>query len=232
VPTRDEWRHGFGEPDPADEDPRTTPQPEPGKAGFEGTDDQGVITVLVDGSGAVADVVVPSDWKARIAPHELGDALRTAANNAFFGWLAGELDKADLEQRPAVPEAAGSPPSQVSTSEGEVDDLIAQFGRDFGIYRDRLRAAAATATATTRGINGKIEVTMLPRHVTAVSVDPKWLRGARYTEIRAEALAAFQAACRQAGTGFPDTVPMPASIARIRELASDPRALSRQLGLS
>jgi hypothetical protein len=227
VPTRDEWRRGFAEPDLGDADPRH-PTTDPSEVRFEGSDDHGVITVVVDGSGAVANVVIPANWKATVAPDELGAALRTAANNAFFGWLAGELGDADLEQQPAAPD----PPAQAAANMAEVDDLIAQFDRDFRIYRERLRAAAVTATATSRGINGKIEVTMQPRHVSAVSVDPRWLRGVRYTEVRAEALAAFRAACRQAGTGIPDTVPMPASIARICELASDPRALRTRPGRS
>jgi hypothetical protein len=62
-------------------------------------------------------------------------------------------------------------------------------------------------------------------------VDTTWAAGARHTEIRAEALSAFKAAWRQA---TPDSaaIALPPSIARLQELASDPQALSRQLGLS
>jgi hypothetical protein len=236
VPTSDEWRRGFAEPDPYEEPRPMTPPPQPGGVGFEGAGDHGVIKVIVDGSGAVADVVIPSNWRDHIAPRELGDALRAAANNAFFSRLADELGNADLEQQPAPappPAAGGNPPGPVSASlESEVDDLIAQFDRDLRIYRDRLRTAADTATATGRGSNGRIEVTMRSALVSEITVDPKWARSARYTEVRAEALAALQAACRQAGARGPASVPLPASLARIQELASDPRALSRQLGLS
>ncbi|MGH3875894.1 MAG: hypothetical protein ACRDSK_02515 [Actinophytocola sp.] len=237
MPTDDDWHRGFAEPDLADEYPRPrATSPKPARAGFEGTDDHGVIKVLVDGSGAVVDVVIPSTWQDTIASRELGVALRTAANNAFFSWLADGLANADLEQRPVSarsPEAGGPPSGEVSASlVDEVDELIAKYDRDLRTYRERLRAASATATATTCGVNGRIEVTMQPRHVSEVTVDTRWIQYARYTEVRAEAVAAFKAACRQAGTGQPDAVALPASIARMRELASDPRALSRQLGLS
>lgn len=235
MPTRDDWRRGFAEPDLGTDDPRPTPTPpEPGGVSYEGADDHGVVTVTVDGSGSVSDVVIPPTWRDTVAPDELGSALLTAANNAFLSRLADDLGHADLEQEPAsAPESDGNPSDEpVASMVIEVDDLIAQFDRDLGIYRDRLRAAADTATATRRGINGRIEVTMGPGIVSAVTVDPRWAGHARYTEIRAEALAAFQAACRQAGTERPDAVPLPASLARIQELARDPRALSKQLGLS
>jgi hypothetical protein len=238
MPTRDDWRRGFAEPELESEDPRPTARPATPPAGtgaFEGADERGVVTVVVDDAGTVTDVVIPATWKDELPELELGSALRTAANNAFFAWLSAGLDAVDLDQQPAAPQEEGShsPGPASEWLVREIDDLIAQFGRDYRRYRDRLRtAAAAAATATTKGVNGRIEVTMEPGHVTEVTVDRRWIQYARYTEVRTEAVTAFHAASRQAGTGGPDTVPLPASLARMRELASDPRALSRQLGLS
>ncbi|MGH3684257.1 MAG: hypothetical protein ACRDRU_12125 [Pseudonocardiaceae bacterium] len=45
-------------------------------------------------------------------------------------------------------------------------------------------------------------------------------------------MSAFQAAWRQAASRGSGGIPLPPSIARLQELASDPEALSRQLGLS
>jgi hypothetical protein len=54
-----------------------------------------------------------------------------------------------------------------------------------------------------------------------VVVDPRWAARVRYTEIRAEALGAFHAATRELGNPDPNSIPEPASIARLRELSHE-----------
>ncbi|HEU5471464.1 MAG TPA: hypothetical protein VFV67_12485 [Actinophytocola sp.] len=206
---------------------------------FEGADDSGVITVTVDGSGQVADVRIPATWQDTVHPRELGPALRIAANNALTHWLADRFEHADLspEEPAAVArrdarDAGGDPSSQVAQDlVNEVVELLARFDRDLRSYRERLTEAAHTV-AETRGVNGKIEVTMTAGHVSDVTVDVGWATFARYTEVRAEALGALQAAGRETAAADVAAVRPPPSIARLQELAADPAALSKQLGLS
>ncbi|HEU5475624.1 MAG TPA: hypothetical protein VFV67_33700 [Actinophytocola sp.] len=233
----DGWHRGFAEPDLGDEDrPPPTPRSKPGTTGFTGADDRDVITVTVDGTGVVADVGVPPNWRDWIGPRELGQALLTAANNALSGWLGDMIERTDLEPglstttRADALDAGGDPSSAVARNlMAEIGELFATVDRDLAAYREQL-VRAANVTAEAKGSNGRIHVTMAPGSVSAVTVDSRWATSARYTEIRAEALGAFRAAGRQLdGAG---TVSVPASLARIQELASDPVALCRELGLS
>ncbi|HET9142968.1 hypothetical protein [Actinophytocola sp.] len=192
----------------------------------------------LDGSGAVADVSVPPNWRDKIGPRELGQALLTAANSAFSAWLVDLVEHTDLEpeasrtSRADARDAGGDPSSEVAQNlVAESVELFAQFDRDFAIYREQL-AKAARVTADARGSNNRIQVTMVPGSVSLVIVDPRWATYARHTEIGAEALSAFRAAGRQLAGADPGTVALPASLARIRELAGDTAALCRELGLS
>ncbi len=188
---------------------------------FGGVDDRGVITVTVDRSGLVADVLVPPTWRDAVGPRELGQAMLTAANNALTSHLADLIEHMDLD--PDVTRKAGdNPPTQ--ESEGlvmsEVADLLARFDRDLETYRDQLNAAV-NVTATGSGPNGRVRVTMTPGRVTEVSADSRWAAQARYTEIRAEALKAFQSATRDLGNPDPSAVPVPTTLARLQELAGE-----------
>lgn len=237
--SQEDWRRGFAEPDLEEESPPLrTAAPEPGNAAFEGSDDHGVIKVMVDESGAVADVVVPRTWRESIAPGELGRALLTAANNAQTRWLADMIEHIDLE--PGMPvfsradavDAGGDPSSGVARSlVNEIRELFATFDRDLEVYREQLEKAT-NRTAEARGSNGRIQVAMTSGEVSRVTADTRWATSARYTEIRTEALGAFQAAGRQLAGADPSAVRPPASLARLQELAGDPAALCRQLGLS
>jgi hypothetical protein len=219
--TDDDWRRGFAEPDLDDEEPprpRKPPASAPAEAGagvFAGTDDRGVITVTVDRSGLVADVVIPPIWRDTVGPRELGQALLTAANNALTNHLADRVDHLDLD--PDVPANAGVVEGLVMS---EMADLFARFDRDLEFYRDQL-SAAVNVTASRSGPNGRVRVTMTPGRVTEVSADVWWAGQARYTEIRAEALKAFQAATRDLGNPDPSAVPVPTTLARLQELAGE-----------
>jgi hypothetical protein len=241
-PTADDWRRGFGEPDLEDEVPRSVavspPSPVSTAGVFEGADDHGVVKVVVDGSGLVADVVLPRTWRERVAPGGLGQALLTAANNALSGWVADMFEHMDLgSDTPRIARAdavdAGRDPSGRVARDlvDEIRELFATFDRDLEDYRDQLEKAAGHV-AEGCGSNSRIHVSMTPGQVSRVTADVRWAAHARYTEIRAEALGAFQAAGQQLAGADPGTVPLPASLARLRELAGDPTALSRQLGLS
>lgn len=205
---------------------------------FEGVAGPGVVKVVVDGSGAVVDVVLLPTWRKRIAPGDLGQALHTAATDALSGWLAHVIEHVDLEPgtpravRPDAVDAGGDPSSEVTRNlVNEIRELFAVFDRDLERYRDQLEKATSR-TAEAYGSNGRIHVSMARGQVSRVTADPRWATYARYTEIRAEALGAFRAAGRQLARADPSAVRLPASLARLRELAGDSTALGKELGLS
>lgn len=214
------------------------PPPASATAVFEGVAGPGVVKVVVDGSGAVVDVVLLPTWRERIGPGELGQALLAAANNALSGWLANVVEHLDLEPaRPGVAradavDAGGDPSSEVAWNlVNEIRELFATFDRDLERYRDQLEKVTSRA-AEAHGGSGRIHVSMVPGQVSRVTADLRWATYARYTEVRAEALSAFRAAGRQLAEADPGSVPLPASLARLRDLAGDPTALSKELGLS
>jgi hypothetical protein len=192
-------------------------------ASHEGTDDTGVIKVSVDRFGVVTDVVAAPNWREKVHPRDLGQALVTAANAALLTRPAAEPESQTTTRGPSGQTA--------QDLVNEFAALFAVFERDLKIYQDDLREAA-NATATARSAKGTVEVTMTHGRVTRVTVNQGWAKSARDNDIRVEARAAFMAAERQLEYLAPNTVPLPASIARLRELISDPHTLSKKLGLS
>jgi len=110
----------------------------------------------------------------------------------------------------------------------EILDLFDHFGTDLAAYQRELLATSAPQQAT--GMNRRVTVTMSGGLVDSVEVDIRWAERSRYTEIATEALTAFSTA-QQAAEQVRAAVREPASLARLRELSSDPLALCRQLGL-
>ncbi|MGH3934442.1 MAG: hypothetical protein ACRDS1_05610 [Pseudonocardiaceae bacterium] len=198
------------------------------------------ITVLVDEQGAVSDVVIPARWREVVRPHDLGRALCEAANKAIANRVISQVERLDLDapaERPAfshrdAPSAGGDPTSPVAQSlVNEVLDVFTRFDAELEAYAAQVRQVA-TATNRGQGVGGRVFVTVTAGQVSSVDVDVRWASIARHTEIRAEATSAFQAVWRRAAARGSGGLPLPPSIARLRELASDPEALSRQLGLS
>jgi hypothetical protein len=233
-----DWRRRYTEQDLDDEvydQPRRPPaQPHPGR----GEEPDG-IRVVVDAHGAVSDVVIPVRWEDAVSARELGDVLREKANEAIAGRIQDQLESVDLDAEPQAvfahrdaPSAHGDPDSPVAQNLlAEVMDLFARVDSELTAYAGQVRQAAS-ATFNGAGMNGRISVTMAHGQITGVTVDQHWLAGARHTELRAESLSAFQAAARQVTTTGATSVPVPPALARLQELASDPDALSRQLGSS
>jgi hypothetical protein len=225
--TDDDWRRGFAEPDVEDDDPPRGRPPLPGRVGApvddagagvaDGTDDAHVITVSVDRSGAVSDVLVSPAWRDSVRPHALGQALLTAANNALIAHLTAEVERMDAAAAAERPAAGGAAPDWDMR---EVAELLNRFDRDLESYRGQLEAATHV-DATASGPGGRVTVSMTPGRVTGVVADPRWATHTRYTEIRAEARAAFRAATHGLGSTDPSTVPIPSSLARLRELSDE-----------
>jgi hypothetical protein len=195
------------------------------------------IAVVVDDNAAVSDVVIPARWQNTVQPQDLGRVLLERANEAIAGRVTEQVERfavdspAPVYARREAPSANGDPTSQVAEDlVAEVMQLFARYNGELEAYTARVQQAA-TATHQAEGGTGRIKVTLAGGQVSAVDVDAAWAAGARHNEIRSEALGAFQAAWRNAELGTTN-IPFPPSIARLQELASDPQALSRQLGLS
>lgn len=206
---------------------------------FTGSDGSGAIRVVVDASGTVTDVVVAANWRDKVPPGELGVALTAATNLALSSRFAHRVEHAEVEAdiprdaRPDARDAGGDPSSPVARDRvREIAGLLAVFERDFATYQRELREAAANATAGARSTKGAIEVTMEHGLVAAVTVNPSWAKSAGNADVRAEVLGALTAAAGQLARAGPSAVTPPASIARLRELAGDPNALSKEMGLS
>ncbi|MGH4016769.1 MAG: hypothetical protein ACRDSL_23115 [Pseudonocardiaceae bacterium] len=238
----DDWRRRFTEWD-VDEGEDYRPRratPAGGSLPQESAEDPVAITVVVDEQGAVSDVVIPAQWRDTVQPRDLGRVLLEGANKAIANRVASQVEQLDLDApvgrpvhaRQDAPSAGGDPTSPVAESlVNEVLDLFSRFDVELAAYATQVRQVA-TAVNHGEGVNGRIVVTIAAGQVSGVDVDARWASAARHTEIRAEAMSAFQAAWRQAASRSSPGIPIPPSIARLHELASDPEALSRQLGLS
>lgn len=203
--------------------------------GFDGTDATGVIRVVVDWSGMVADVVVGQSWREKVPPRQLALALTTAVNEALASRLMDQLAHDDLEpevtHRKDARDARGKPASPVARElQAEIAGLLATFDHDLETYRRELSAAAG-ATVSARSPKGAVEVTMGHGQAVRVTVDPTWAKSARHNEVRTETLAAARAAGQRLAT-VPRAVTPPPSVVRLRELAGDTAALNRELGLA
>lgn len=208
---------------------------EDGQEWFEGSDDTGVVTVVVDRRGMVTDVVIAAQWRDKVHPRELGSALCTAANEALAGRLADEFEHLELESefrpvtRQDAREAGGDPTGEIAQNlQAEVAELLVAFDSEVVTYQREL-SEKANATASARSRKGAVEVTLGHGRVVTVTVDPSWAKTATHTGVRVEALGAFTAADEQLGA--PSTVTPPPAIARLTQLAADPPALFRELGL-
>lgn len=237
-----DWRRRFTEQDLYEEEDYLPRRTTPAELAVpqDSAEDPAAITVCVDERGAVSDVVIPIQWRDVVRPHDLGRVLLEAANNAIAHRVATQVEQLDLDapveppafSRREAPSAGGDPTSPVAESlVNEVLDLFSRFDAELEAYAAQVRQAA-TATNHGEGVNRRIVVTLAAGQVAGVDVDVRWAAAARHTEIRAEAMSAFQAAWQQAPSFGSGAIPLPPSIARLQELASDPEALSRQLGLS
>jgi hypothetical protein len=237
-----DWRRRFTEQDLYEEDGYRPRRRTPAERAVpqDSAEDPAAITVAVDERGAVSDVVIPAQWRDVVQPHDLGQVLLEAVHKAIAHRVTSQVEQLDLDgpiehpvfSRRDAPSAGGDPTSPVAESlVNEVLELFSRFDAELDAYAAQVRQAA-TATNRGEGVNRRIVVTVASGQVAGVDVDVRWVSAARHTEIRAEAISAFQAAWRQAAASGSGAIPLPPSIARLQELASDPEALSRQLGLS
>jgi hypothetical protein len=189
------------------------------------------IQVVVDERGAVSDVVIPAGWDKTVIPKDLGNVVRDKANEAIAQYIGAQIEHFD--EAAATPAAAAAKPvlGDPDALLAEVMTLFAQVDAELTTFAGQVRAAAAASYAG-EGMNRKVSVTMSHGQVTGVVLDQHWLAGARHTEVRAEVLSAFQAAARQVATSGAGTVRLPPALARLQELAGDPVALNRQLGMA
>ena len=226
--------------DDDEDDRRPARQDSAQRRGRDNREDPPAITVLADEQGVVSDVLVPADWRNTVSPRDLGGALRDAANKAIMDRVAAQAEQFDpyavvapqTTVRPHAPSAHGDPTSPVAENlVNEVLGLFSRFDAELATYSDQVRQQVTT-TQRAEGPGGRIVVTLAAGQVSTVEADDRWATAARHTEIQAEATQAFRAAFRHGAAAGSDDIPLPPSITRLHELAGDPEALCRQLGLS
>ena len=191
------------------------------------------IAVTVDERRLVTRVVVAADWRDRIDPAALGECLKAAANEAILDEVSRPAEELPPPaptplHRDDAPSAGGDPTSPALIA--EVMELFARFDTELAQYTRQLRDASTAPSQGASG-NGNVLVVLAAGQVSRVEVNPRWAARAGHAMVAAEALAAFQAAQRAEADDAP-VVRMPPGLARLVELAGDPYALSRQLGLS
>ncbi|MDT7712312.1 MAG: hypothetical protein QOG46_1001 [Pseudonocardiales bacterium] len=236
----DDWLRRFTEQDIDEEEGYRPRRSIPVDRALVSAEEPAAITVMVDERGAVSDGVIPAHWRDLVRPRDLGRVLLEETNKAIVNQVTSQVERLHPEgpiERPgfshqAAPSGGGDPTSPVAEGlVNEVLELFSRFDVELAAYAADVRQAAS-GTSQGQGFNGRIVVSVAAGQVSGVDVDVTWASAARHTEIRAEAMSAFQAAWQQAASRGLRGIPLPPSIARLQELASDPEALSRQLGLS
>lgn len=231
----DEWLRRFNE--EYAEDAVTSANDESDEE-FAGSDTAGTVRVVLDSDGIAGSVVIPPDWDESMEPDELGRRVTEAFDDAIMRHVSAQADRIDFSEQPVVThradaeDAGGSPSSPVARQTvAEIQELAANFYRELDAYAAATRRALTTPTDGA-GPNRTVVVSMSAGRITGMTIDADWAKHARYTEVSAEILAALQQAQREGDRVRAQQVPVPPSIARLRELVSDPQALVRQLGLA
>ena len=179
-------------------------------AGATGVDASGAVRVDIDSQGQPIGVRVEDKWRMRLAPEALGpavtEAYREAVNVHQAEWSAvmraegWDERRASFDEpaagRPAGPAAASAPApapgSAFGTPRGAsalAEDMLGQ------LTRARLQArrpAPAPEPRAAASRSGAVEVTLTPRGLGAVTIDPGWARSQSGSSVMreiAEALA-------------------------------------------
>lgn len=206
-------------------------------ADSEGSDSRGAVSVRLDAAGRVAAFRPNAQWRNRVAPDELGDAVLEAvqlATTARFGRWADAME--------AGATAPPAPPPRVTMAAGPTVDLmglVEEVLTGFEALADAQAVAPSTSGPGSDLVAGtaRVRITMADGGVpTAVHLDPRWIANASLTRLAEEVLDAFQAAYdhydgTSAGAA---TTATPAMSAAMAAVAADPAGMllryARSLG--
>jgi len=219
-------------------------------ARYDGTDETGTVTAVVDGDGRVRDLAVDRSWRQHLGVTELGSAVRGAVERALLARVAG-FDAALSEELDAEP-----PPATDVTPLGDaVRTRLAAFAgaapEDRVLAASELLAMLETIEQSLDHLSGQLtEQLSRPytgrsraRHVTVsvtgaaelvgVEYDKRWLVNAHEVNIARETREALTAAYQAArGHGLQDLLADSPLGRAGPQVTVDPKELSRRLGLA
>ncbi|MEV0675717.1 hypothetical protein AB0I60_04250 [Actinosynnema sp. NPDC050436] len=182
------------------------------------------VTVTVDESADIHEVLLDSGWRRLVDPRRLGDAALAAANEATMRALAKQV-----EQPPETPATPAPPPHRPITRQDAVR-LLDEVAADLTAFTRRLAEATGPVSIESRG--GHVHGTSHGGRVTALRVDPQWANQARDSELIAELREVLVALRARSVPAHLAAGPDSPAIAELNALARDPNTLLRGLGLS
>jgi DNA-binding protein YbaB len=221
-----------------------------GASGARGSDRSEAVTVSLNGSGRVAGVQIAGDWRARIDPQHLGDAVREAVQDAAVARLAAWGEAYAEQSATGASAPAGGLPAGESFAEQLQQAASARMSAEDG--RAALLELLAMAEELERGIDevsARLQSTVDATHtgrsgdrhvtvtisgggeVTGVRYDRNWLLEAHEINIGRQTLAAFTAAYESAARDGVDRLIAQSSLGAVQRSAQDPFGLARRLRL-
>jgi DNA-binding protein YbaB len=166
---------------------------------YEGSDSSGFVTVLVNGRGAVQDVVIDSGWVNGLGPTALGPALLQAFQAANIAALSASLenfrsavDSGGVAKRTAeVAEEEATP-----WREKSYEELVERVERaNRSLERTVARVAEFQRLTSVSGTARLLRISLDHGSITGVSVtDPRRATQMPPSLLADEALSMFQAA--------------------------------------
>jgi DNA-binding protein YbaB len=210
----------------AGEDPTAT---------YEGQDETGSVTAVVDGTGTVTDFRLEREWYDTLDARKLGAAVVEAVNAAGVAQLTGWAEKvAEAEQNePAAdstePTAEPGAPFEINPSAEMVDRLLSLLHRAGSEAQAEAKAAEAHAKLRRRPTKGRsagghITVAMDGKQVVDVQIetDTRWVGTANNLEIVSELRDAFAVAYANVAEAAPRRR-SDSAIAELQALTADPQ---------
>jgi DNA-binding protein YbaB len=215
------------------------------KARFEGSDDSGAVTAIVDADGRVREVTVDRLWQRHIAVTALDDAVRAAVQAATLSRLQA-FDTALGEQFPVGPPVrtdflsdavrarlaklsggGGAPADRLPAAQEllamleAVDESLDRLGQQVRDQMERPHSGHSAARHVTATVNGSGEL-------LGIEFDRRWLVNAHEYNIAREIREALQAAYALAGKESVQSLIARSPLGDIAQLRTDPAEIIRR----
>ncbi|MPY96754.1 MAG: hypothetical protein GEU97_01925 [Actinophytocola sp.] len=197
-----------------------------------GHDADGVVTVAVTDDADVVAVKLTSGWRSSLDARALHSSVLAAMNAATISAMAARAERLD-EMDPDSTGTAEVPPSSQPAEDRPVtaEDamrLIDAVTADLGRFMQQV-SAATDQVVTAESSGGHVLVTGRQRQATDVAIDPRWVVGARDSEIESELVDALASFTNKSSLGDLTQGPQSTNIDELRRLVRDPQTLIRRI---
>jgi hypothetical protein len=207
-------------------------------ASYEARDADGVAVAVVDGRGRPVDLLLQPDWQQMTDLSGLQDAIVAAFSAAgearLISWgeaLTDDDPKAAAAQPPPAPPAGAAghalPGIDGTALIRSMLDLVGRAAEQVDEVRERAAARLGAEVVTPSSPSSPVRVHAVAGAVTGVEINVRWVRAASVRQLAQEVLTTLQAAYDRAW----DDTDLPAELASLQRLTSDPAQLLRQVGL-